>query len=276
MDTSEPVGENTPNSTGTTQSETTAVSGRDSGQRPAHDKTDPITSVNRSNPFFDLKASHWINAGLTLAIFCVALTQCSVYQNQTTVMRSQHETMQKQLEEMQAEQRAWISLASYSTIAGIENDSRGGVRINLNVALKNTGKDPAIRSYVIAEASVGKSVPSGSWEMWQSAACQQPSNRVEVNVFPGDQAHVEGVMAYVSPEEMAEPLKSFPPGNAFITPSVVLCIVYQDPITKQWHHTPYVFRIFTKLRKPILVSDLPIAGNDLAMLSRPIDTLPAD
>jgi hypothetical protein len=276
MDQSQPAGENNRTSTGMNQAETPLVAELDTEQPAKHDKVQSTNGANGNNPFFDLKASHCINALLTVAILSVAVTQCTVYQNQTGVMRSQQQTMAEQVQEMQAEQRAWISLASDSTIAGMEIDSQGGVRINLNIVLKNTGKDPAIRSYVIADTSVGKSLPFNSWKMWQTAVCQQPSNEVEVNVFPGDQARVEGVVAYISPEKMAEARRLFPPGKEFFTPSVILCLVYQDPITTHWHHTSYVFRIYMKSRKAVLVSDLPISGSDLAMLLRPIDTLPAD
>lgn len=223
----------------------------------------PIERDRKRKPFVDIKLSHLVNGALTAAIFCVAVTQCSIYKKQAEIMNGQQEVMRNQLAEAQAEQRAWVSLTIPSA-KGMSSDVNG-IRIALNLPIRNSGKNPAVNSFVNVEARADRRPDKA----WQNAVCSGTRDDFGFGVFPGDQLATE-ITTYISANEIAEMARRFQSG-VVVWPFIVACVVYKDAVTDKWHHTPYVFRLQMKAARPtrgccaILLSDLPLSADDLVM-----------
>jgi hypothetical protein len=231
-------------------------------QTPARSEDQAINTDQRPDPFWDLKASHWATVLLTCALVGVGIAQYRVYSRQAEIMNGQQEVMQNQLKEAQLEQRAWVSIASPS-IRGMSSDSNG-IRIELAFALKNSGRNPAVNSFVSVEASADRRPD----KVWQSAVCGKTVDDFGFGVFPGDQLETE-ISTYIG--EVANVVRRFPSGVELISPFVVACVVYKDAVTQKWHHTPYAFKLQMKAAKPsrsccaIFLKDLPLNADELIL-----------
>jgi hypothetical protein len=59
------------------------------GNQPAEPKYDPPRRYQPKEPFCDMRASHWVEIILTLALFGVGISQLLVYSRQAELMATQ-------------------------------------------------------------------------------------------------------------------------------------------------------------------------------------------
>lgn len=70
------------------------VSGADDEKKP------PRRRWQATEPWFDFKASHWVEAALTAALLTVGGLQLGVYSRQTAIMAKQTEISERQLKDL--------------------------------------------------------------------------------------------------------------------------------------------------------------------------------
>lgn len=222
----------------------------------------------------------WNHSG-TVGLWAAAIVGSLAIYSSTHDSDKQRAAMKSQLDEMQVEERAWVSIAGdQAAVEGASMDNQGGLNFELGAMLRNTGKAPAVHVYVVAQGSVAAGLPYGSWQAWQEAVCQKSSTHLEATVFPGDQVPVRNFSAYIDPGQVKK--RKSESGNPVIAPTVVVCVVYQDTLTKQLHHTPYQFEIRMRAPRPghgccaVALSDFPLRADELTLMIRPVDAQPPD
>jgi hypothetical protein len=222
----------------------------------------------------------WNYSG-TVGLWAAAIVGGLAIYSSTRDSDKQRAAMKSQLDEMQAEERAWVSVPNGQVaVEGATTDNQGGLTLELGAMLRNTGKAPAVHAFVVAEGSVATGLPYGSWQAWQDAVCKKGSTHLEDSVFPGDQMPVHNISAYIDPRQINQ--RESDSDNPVVAPAVVACVIYQDNLTKQLHHTPYQFEIRMSMPRPghgccaIVLSDFPLKPDELTLVTRPVDAQPPD
>lgn len=168
---------------------------------------------------------------------------------------------------MRLEHRAWVSLASVPTLVEPVTLDPNGVRFTVQFILKNTGQNPAVGAFVNTQAS-GAVLPNKGW---QQNVCRHQDPRIGTSVFPGDRAVLTEAI-YVEKTELLADIarvhKVDPKSEVFISPSVTGCIVYQDAVTDEWHHTPFSLKM-AKGRYAIALGGLPVNADQIAVMMWP-------
>lgn len=199
----------------------------------------------------------WIAAGVGL----IAIVVSSIDARQART------EMRGQLDEMRAEQRAWVSVQQTVMTEPLRYD-QNGIRITLQFALKNTGKNPGAATYIALKSSTFHP-PS------PEAVCAMKPVGLGVTVFSGDSLGM-GEVTYIDKTEFVQGTDFRPKNIPVIRPGITACVIYQDAITKKWHHTPYSYVIQMKAPRPgrgccaILVEDGDMPENELAILQWPL------
>jgi hypothetical protein len=96
-----------------------------------HDNKLPSRHWQASEPFFDFKASHWVEIFLTVALFFVGVAQLFVYKRQATIMETQNKISE-------ASQRASVVFAGFQR--NELKDKDGNLKsVEMIPIIKNTG-----------------------------------------------------------------------------------------------------------------------------------------
>ena len=90
-----------------------------------------------------LRASHWIQIGLTVALLLVAVPQLLGYCRQTDIMDKQAEISAAANRLSINGLRAWVSSSKPVIFSDLTQDEKGILHLSLQYDLKNTGHTPA-------------------------------------------------------------------------------------------------------------------------------------
>jgi hypothetical protein len=158
-----------------------------------------------------------------------------------TALKEQKATMQGQLDEMRAEQRPWLFAPEISLQSPISRDTNG-IRIPLRFKITNTGRLPARNVFINLTAFAKPPNNLTQYSHLENQNCIQPSQYLGISVFPGYTTSPLGVTTYISIDDIRkfqsqfEHLTTRPSG--FVSPLVLACIVYKDPVGVVTYHTP--------------------------------------
>jgi hypothetical protein len=111
------------------------------GQEYTEDKP-PKRFWNASEPFFDLRLSHWIEVLLTVALIGVGVGQIMIYLHQAIIMDTQANIASRQLSLSESIERPWIK-ASIVKDGDLTYVSGVGVTFPFHFDLTNVGHLPA-------------------------------------------------------------------------------------------------------------------------------------
>lgn len=106
---------------------------------------------NATEPFFDFKASHWVEIALTVALLGVGGSQLYVYWRQAGIMKEQANISARQLDLMQIDERPWVTLQSTELRSSLTFKD-GNANLWLGYKLKNLGHSPAFDASFYAVA----------------------------------------------------------------------------------------------------------------------------
>jgi hypothetical protein len=97
-----------------------------------------------TEPFCDLKLSHWVEIFLTLALVFVGVSQLIVYNRQASIMDEQTKISSRQLDAMEIEKRPWIRAnVELKELRFTEWAGDKFINTILVFDLKNYGESPA-------------------------------------------------------------------------------------------------------------------------------------
>ena len=82
----------------------------------------PRRRWNATEPFFDFRASHWVEVALTIALLCVGASQLYVYWRQAGIMKTQADIAARQNEITIATNRAIINFRPMADTQGVGTD----------------------------------------------------------------------------------------------------------------------------------------------------------
>jgi len=118
---------------------------------------------------------------------------------------------------------------------------------------------------------------------WQKAVCDLPKGRFGFTMFPNSLEPTYKIKANTHQGELAQWRSSPLTKTALVTPTVAVCIIYQDAFTGLIHHTPMAFQIFRRTpgqddggAAPIDMKSLPLQQNDILARTWIMDNLPPD
>ena len=102
-------------------------------------------------PFFDLKASHWVEILLTLALLTVGGSQAYIYWRQAEIMGTQTSVYKSQLAFQESVSRAWVraNVTLSGPIVFTEWANDRFINLQLSFDLKNFGQVPAINIRIL-------------------------------------------------------------------------------------------------------------------------------
>jgi hypothetical protein len=185
-----------------------------------------------TEPFFDLKFSHWIEIALTITLVGFSCLQYTIYRRQAGIMEQQTKISE-------ADHRPWVSANPITLVGNLAHDD-SGLQMTMQFNLKNTGHSPARKVFASFTATT---------ESWGPQNSRQVCNDAEKSlfglaVFPGDTI-MQGIGSKIPESEFDKIRRDIEKGRGemveSILPSVGACIVYQDMETEALHHTYYNF-----------------------------------
>jgi hypothetical protein len=173
-----------------------------SGNQPPEQKErkPPKDCWNATEPFCDLKASHWVEIGLTLALVGVGVAQFTVYNRQAGIMNEQTKISDRQLDAMETDKRPWIrATVTISEPIRFENwNGSRGIEASLHFNLKNFGDSPAVNLRIAPEIILHPGNPKRSeLDVPQKDTCARASTEADENaiggiaVFPSESAEID-------------------------------------------------------------------------------------
>ncbi len=169
-----------------------------------------------TEPFCDLKLSHWVTIGLTVALVVVYLLQANI--------------MRWQLGEMEFQRRPWVWAKVAVSDPLTYRDSEA--RVGLQFKLRDTGVTPAYQAHV--EVSGFPEMPNFRTD--PGTRCHNPPANYPsgVSVFPG--------AVWKLGENFPIDIKN----KAVIAPYIVVCTFYRFAGERDWHHTPAIYELRMK------------------------------
>jgi hypothetical protein len=207
---------------------------------------------NASEPFFDLKLSHWVQILLTVLLIGVAWSQARIYMRQAKIMRTQSVIMddtlkqttiattaakdqataaqtqaQVAIDEERRSHRPWVDFVSYPTITVPLTFAEGSIYVQIGADARNIGNSPAIGTSLSVTLII-KPLPTDIGTIRERMNCSSPADMQMgllggVTIFPGDKNELRKVRNVIGYSD----LQSYPGANALI-PWVIICASYQD------------------------------------------------
>jgi hypothetical protein len=111
----------------------------------------PQRETVATEPFWDFKASHFVTAGLTFALFVVAAFQLCTYRRQADIMDKQAAISNDQLAFQESVSRAWIraNVALDGPVIFTEWAKDKFINLQLSFDVKNFGQVPAVNIRIL-------------------------------------------------------------------------------------------------------------------------------
>jgi hypothetical protein len=198
-----------------------------------------------SEPFFDLKASHWVEIFLTLALLGVGASQLAVYWIQTQIS----ETVE----------RPWIAIENVEVTKPLSFKENFGI-LTVKFSLKNTGHVPAANVLQDGMLFMRAPVPVELLKIWErcEAFRKQPleTRGSGVSIFP-DQLMPAASWYKMAPVDV-ERLNSKPMNG---TPTLAGCIDYAFIGETRRHQTRFVYEVNKKGPNDAVLSINPGEGD---------------
>lgn len=119
----------------------TESSGEVPSEHPPAEPTDGVGERPSHDPWWDFKASHWVTAGLTLALVFVGVSQTCIYIRQAGIMDRQATIAETQNRIVMEGERAFIFVKEVPWAA--TRGENGDVRWNLLISWENNGTTQA-------------------------------------------------------------------------------------------------------------------------------------
>jgi hypothetical protein len=116
-------------------------------------KKPPKGQWEAKEPFFDLKASHWVQIVLTVVLGCIAYAQYSVYNRQAGIMESQANIADAQNKLAIQSNRAFLTIHDIHFIETPPNGTPNG--FDLMIQIKNSGRSIGQISTITMATAVG-------------------------------------------------------------------------------------------------------------------------
>ena len=184
-----------------------------SPQPPTHPNSKPPKRHwNATEPFFDMRASHWVEVVLTFTLLLVGASQLFVYHRQASIMETQASIATTQLAFQEGVSRAWIkahiSLSRPILFTDWANDKF--INISLKFDMTNTGPVPATNIRILTQITPrgGGSDRNTRLSKMQSTVCEQVrelANSDKIGgtaAFPNESKSVETGSGSVDSTEM--------------------------------------------------------------------------
>src|SRR4029077_595291 len=199
---------------------------------------------NATEPFCDLKASHWVEIGLTLALVGVGIAQFTVYKRQASIMDEQARIAVRQVKLMEADQRPWISLNMEAE--GPLTRGANGRSFIVKYTLNNVGKSPAFSVDFVAVM-----IPLADLQPYlppqQGFSFPEPTKAIDAAVENacGEQAMMRGfgdIMFPAVPQTKRWRVHGGPIGPGFIPGFAIIgCATYKFVDDPTPHRTVRIF-----------------------------------
>jgi hypothetical protein len=213
-----------------------------------------------TEPFIDIRLSHWVQSFLALSLLAVAIVQARVYFTQAGIMR-------RQLNEMQEERRPWMQ-GDIQFVGPLVFD-QNGARVPIILSLANSGRSPAKNVWRGAKLFAGDG-PDDLISGWEDTVCKDiiRDARKGFTIFPNE---TPGNPFPVGVSALDVKNNVSPDGEIILR--IIACVDYTFAFSREHHQTSYIWEIdksnpatgFTHI-KP---SDGAIQPNDLLKLTDP-------
>jgi hypothetical protein len=234
----------------------------------------PKRCWNTSEPFADLRLSHWVEIFFTIALLAVAICQAWVYLRQARIMDKQANISAQQAAIMQAQARPWVSASNFAIKDDLIHDP-SGLQVSLTTDLKNSGQSVAQHAFFSFKSYLFVFPRDAIHAVCKDA---EESHNI-LSIFPGETIS-QGVFITIPEQEFVKLAADMKVQNSGKMPSVsqtiILCIAYKNSWDKEFHHTPYIFNLVKADGKPDLLAEMMINPHTIPAAEVTIRQIPTD
>jgi hypothetical protein len=149
--------------------------------------------------------------------------------------------------EFELSERPWVD-AGISLVGPLKFDENGA-RVNLNIALRNTGHSPALNTWIESEMFIGFTGPRPS--SYSQGVCERATHEPGTALFPNApfaETHGVGLTRQeIEKEKSNREHLAFKLGDKFLLPVIIVCISYHPVFDeKKVYHTSYILELMRR------------------------------